>query len=244
MYYGTSNGKSLNETLVETIIEEVQNKFESLSNEIDKLIDDPLYSVGYVLDELYDQLINNLKSKNILDEDLIHSVYENIIEQEKSDFAIDNFNQLSALGFNEYENMPGDEFTNLKNGFISLINELKRNVSYAINLDEPVLNIDLRLRNKIRVKTSKQIYEADYVISTVSLGYMKSNYDKLFNPKLNLLAPQKVNAINRLGFGTVDKLFFVFDEPIFTDGEQGFQIFWQNDMDFLDSKYNLKVIKE
>ena len=53
-----------------------------------------------------------------------------------------------------------------------------------------------------------------------------------------------MEAIERLGFGCVDKLFIVFDKPIFEKKFQGFQIFWRDDLEIeleANQKWNLSV---
>lgn len=54
------------------------------------------------------------------------------------------------------------------------------------------------------------VYECDFVIVTCSLGFLKHNADQLFLPRLPL---SKRNAIEALGFGTVDKIFLKFEKP-------------------------------
>jgi hypothetical protein len=55
-----------------------------------------------------------------------------------------------------------------------------------------------------------EIYRADHVISTVSLGVMKYNHYNLFNPNLSAL---KQLAIRHIGYGTVDKISLEFANP-------------------------------
>jgi len=164
------------------------------------------------------------------DKKLANAVYKSKLDDMRSDYACNSFYDLSARGYAQYTNFEGEEFTNLKNGYIKLIDYLKSKLSKnMIKLSEPVRNVDYS-SNIINVKTSKNVYKAKYVIMTVSLGILKSNYMSLFSPAL---PSAKINAINNLGFGVVNKLFFVFDKPIFYDNTvSGVQFLWANDTSF------------
>ena len=137
---------------------------------------------------------------------------------------------MSARGYAQYKYFDGEEFTNLKNGYIQLINHLKSKLSgLKIKLAEPVNNVNYS-DGIVQVNTSKGVYKANHVVMTVSLGVLKSSYKTLFTPAL---PGEKVNAINKLGFGVVNKLFFVFDKPVFDDGISGVQFLWANDTNFV-----------
>jgi spermine oxidase len=147
-----------------------------------------------------------------------------------SDYACNTFYELSAKGFSQYANFEGEEFTNLKNGYIQLINHLKSKLpNTVIKLGEPVSNVNYT-EDIVQVSTPKSIYQAKYVVMTVSLGILKSKYNTLFTPAL---PDAKISAINRLGFGVVNKLFYVFEKPVFDDPDvSGVQFLWANDTDF------------
>uniref|UniRef100_A0A803KBJ5 Provisional ortholog of polyamine oxidase n=1 Tax=Xenopus tropicalis TaxID=8364 RepID=A0A803KBJ5_XENTR len=69
-----------------------------------------------------------------------------------------------------------------------------------------------------------EAFPADHVIVTVSLGCLKERASSLFDPPL----PQgKMEAVERLGFGTVAKIFLEFSEPFWPDDCAGIQLVWQ-----------------
>jgi spermine oxidase len=139
----------------------------------------------------------------------------------------------------------------LKNGYFKLIDLLKANISQSsIKLKTIVTSINSsNSKGQIIVDTLNSIsntkiqYKADIVLVTVSLGVLKQNYKKLFTPSL---PSQKANAIEKLGFGTMNKVFVVFNNTVFKKGEQGFQLFWRNDKSISlpnsDKKWNLTVL--
>lgn len=80
----------------------------------------------------------------------------------------------------------------------------------------------------ITVKTfGKTQILADAVIVTCSLGYLKENHQKMFQP---LLPSHLSIAIENLGFGTINKIFLDFDEPWWQKDVNGFQLVWRRDI--------------
>ena len=83
-------------------------------------------------------------------------------------------------------------------------------------------------RRKCRVVCSDEAngveLEADCVIVTTSLGFLKENAKDLFNPSLPW---RKMAAINSLSIGTVDKIFLEFDNLDFLpEGVNSLLLFW------------------
>lgn len=59
-------------------------------------------------------------------------------------------------------------------------------------------------------------YPADYVIVTVPLGVLKQQLNDLFCPEL---PAKKVEAIKKLGYGHVNKLYLYFKDPMWTSDD-------------------------
>ena len=169
----------------------------------------------------------------------------------RSDYACDNFYELSAKGYVNYDEFNGEEFNNLKNGYIKLIQYLSSKLpSNDIKMNEKVSNIDwtqaqTNTNGLITVKTSSSNgaltnYQAKRVVTTVSLGVLKSSHKTMFTPSL---PSDKVNVINNLGFGTVNKIFYIFDKPVFSGSQAGLQFLWTNQSFTLNAeqKCNLNV---
>jgi monoamine oxidase len=70
----------------------------------------------------------------------------------------------------------------------------------AANPQSPIL---------VRLNSGETI-EADHVILTVSAGVLKADMDTLLYPPLSPIS-RKRQAIQTIGFGSVDKVFFTFD---------------------------------
>ncbi len=227
---------------MENVLSGIDDIFDNLETTIENQDPSLSVSVGSIMNAEFEKYITDLNPEQDGKEALVRSMYRSKLDEDRSDYACTSFNEVGAVGYLEYADFGGDQYTNLKNGYVKLIEYLTRNLSSSnkIKLNEKVELIDYSASsNKIKVKTNKNItYKANYVISTISLGYLKENYRKLFNPQL---PSDKINAIEALGFGTMDKIFLVFDEAIMQDDDQGFNFFWENDLPSLDTTYNLGV---
>ncbi|KAL3187506.1 hypothetical protein MRX96_025015 [Rhipicephalus microplus] len=57
----------------------------------------------------------------------------------------------------------------------------------------------------------------------MSAGYLKQHLDDMFEPKL---PDKKCQALRGIGFGTINKIFLVFEQPFWDTGAEGFQLVW------------------
>lgn len=71
-------------------------------------------------------------------------------------------------------------------------------------------------------------YYADHVICTIPLGVLKEKAATLFSPPL----PQyKLDSINRLLFGTVDKILLEYDRPFLNPDVSEVMLLWETDVE-------------
>ncbi|XP_044737394.1 spermine oxidase isoform X1 [Chrysoperla carnea] len=71
-------------------------------------------------------------------------------------------------------------------------------------------------------------FQCDHVICTIPLGVLKDKVDTLFTPSL---PTYKVEAIERLLFGTVDKIFLEYDRPFLSANISEVMLLWEPDDD-------------
>lgn len=137
---------------------------------------------------------------------------------------------------NDFQYVGGPEHLLFKSGYGSLTKLLvdsldKRKVRLATPVEAIHWrdSVDSPNDSPIIVKTFEgtQIL-ADTVIVTCSLGYLKENHRKMFQP---LLPSRLTIAIEDLGFGTINKIFLDFGEPWWQKGVKGFQLLWRRDVD-------------
>lgn len=172
---------------------------------------------------------------------LVKSIFNAMQYEERYDNGCLDLNELNVDGYNEYVNFKGDVNTNLKYGYKKLIDYfVSRLPNKSLKSNEVVLNINWpKTSSLVTITTSKGIYQAKQVLVTASLGYLKSNYNTLFNPAL---PANKINSINKIGFGIVDKIFLIYDKPVFANFNQvqGLQILWRDDLKFSLDKTRAK----
>ncbi|XP_055800733.1 probable polyamine oxidase 5 [Solanum dulcamara] len=169
------------------------------------------------------EVLENWSRKSL--EEGVFAMFENIHRHYSS------AGDLGTLDFNgesEYSNFPGDEITIAK-GYSSVIESLASVLPPGlIQLGRKVAKIEWQLENsdgtepvKLHFSDGSVMY-ADHVIVTVSLGVLKQGIredSSLFSPPLPSF---KTEAISRLGFGVVDKVFLqlspTHDENVGYDG--------------------------
>jgi len=205
---------------------------EKIWDYLEDLIEDKMnndISLESLLNNEFEKKIKKFNSKE--DVELIKAVFRAKINEERHNSACDNLNNLSASGWNEYEDFDDEQENRLKYGYIKLINYLASTIpSNLIKLNEQVEKINWKLEDddSIKVTTINNFqeineYHADYVICTIPLGVLKNNHSKLFNP---VLPNPLVGSIERLGFGCVNKIFTVFDKPLNYKYFSFLQILW------------------
>lgn len=67
-------------------------------------------------------------------------------------------------------------------------------------------------------------YYADHVISTIPLGVLKSKHTTLFDPPL---PESKIKAMDKLTFGTVNKIFLQYDKPFLSPEISELILLWE-----------------
>jgi phytoene dehydrogenase-like protein len=109
----------------------------------------------------------------------------------------------------DYDREGEDGDPLLEAGFDSLLSLLAQRLQrgqVAIHLNTRVTSIDWTSSGPVRIAVSPEggYFEADHVIVTASLGVLKRDSACLFRPPL----PEwKLNAMNSMGFGLMNKIF-------------------------------------
>ncbi|XP_053688028.1 spermine oxidase-like [Sabethes cyaneus] len=201
-------------------------------------------SLGDYYTECFQEALQSGKFGHI-DTQTCYQVFDFFRKYHTTYNAVDSLYEVSAPGLLEFTDYQDEYLINWKTrGFktildilmkclpeqkatpipledFTLFNKHVSQIHYAANPDHPVRVTCL----------DGSSYFADHVIITVSLGVLKEIHNTLFSPKLPLL---KVNAIEGLYIGTVDKMVLEFDTPFWPNGWRGFGILWnKEDLDKL-----------
>ncbi|XP_053548173.1 peroxisomal N(1)-acetyl-spermine/spermidine oxidase-like [Bombina bombina] len=151
-----------------------------------------------------------------------------------------------ALGsFGEYKLLPGIDCT-FPGGFESLINSMKSTLPDDIfKLNKAVKNIhwngsfeDSSSRSyPVQVQCEDgDTFVADHVIVTVPLGFLKEQHASFMNPPL---PPRKVQAIQNLGFGTVNKIILEFEEPFWDPTHKYLVLVWEGESPLVEPQRDM-----
>lgn len=147
-----------------------------------------------------------------------------------------SLDDVSAVLLRHYQECEGRSLVELKYSFAGIIDLFLRNIplkwihknhivsliKYSFPERQSSSNENESLGNSIMNETIPRFYPlevkcengntfpADHVILTIPLGCLKENSHKLFEPPLS---SRKLEAINCLGFGTVNKIYLEFESP-------------------------------
>ncbi|XP_051157744.1 spermine oxidase-like [Leptopilina boulardi] len=136
--------------------------------------------------------------------------------------SADNWNDVSTLGFREFETSPGDLLINWRErGYSTILDIIMKRYPNPEEelpiMSNTLLNAEVSLidysnpNGKVMIKTSnEEKYFADYVIVTFSVGVLKEIHKSLFKPAL---PEEKQKAIEGMDYGNVAKILLSFNEP-------------------------------
>ncbi|MDG4666310.1 FAD-dependent oxidoreductase [Mycobacterium sp. 236(2023)] len=125
-----------------------------------------------------------------------------------SEYAADP-DELSLRWFGSEGEFGGGDLI-LPGGYKQLIDHLARDLTMTLGAEVTRIAYD---DSGVTVETAQEVFDADRVIVTVPLGVLKAD-TIVFDPPL---PDDKRQAIQRLGFGLLDKVVLKFDEPFWTE---------------------------
>lgn len=81
--------------------------------------------------------------------------------------------------------------------------------------------------------------DVDVVLVTSSLGFLKHNFQSLFQPSL---PDDKLRSMQKLGFGVVNKVQLQYNQPFWESDWKGIRLLWDCDsVDQLEGDWSIKV---
>lgn len=192
-------------------------------------------SVGKYLSASIDLWIDMLKDVTAEDKQLRKAIFETLINRETCISGCHSMDEVSLKDFGSYTELPGGN-TTIPKGFNQVLNCLLAEISERAAsksklgdksnlMDGKQLTI-LKSHRVCQIKwkgvssAHKRVqvicengstFECDHVVVTLPLGVLKKEADRLFEPNL---PTYKLEAINSLGFGVVDKIFLEYSLPL------------------------------
>ncbi|XP_078263386.1 peroxisomal N(1)-acetyl-spermine/spermidine oxidase-like [Rhinoraja longicauda] len=159
--------------------------------------------------------------------------------------AADSLSEVSVHEYEEYNNIEGHD-RNSQGLFPDLLQKLLEVIPREkLLLKKPVQQI---LWNGSFESEDRSLYPvkvvcedgghilADHVILTISLGCLKANGQSLFQPRL---PEQKLNAIQSMGFGTMNKIYLEFEAPFWDENTDVIGLVWEEETPLSRQEPNL-----
>ncbi|XP_011482802.1 peroxisomal N(1)-acetyl-spermine/spermidine oxidase isoform X1 [Oryzias latipes] len=144
-----------------------------------------------------------------------------------------SMDEVGLGAFGQYKTLPGLDCT-FPGGFEGLIQKLMSELpDDVVTYNRPVRRVHWNNaecgENPVTVECHDgEKMLADHVIVSVPLGYLKKECSSLFQPPLPL---HKLHSIQRLGFGTNNKVFVEFDEPWWDADCEVIYLLWEDEQD-------------
>jgi len=122
---------------------------------------------------------------------------------------------MSLLEF-KIDDFDGEQVF-LQDGYTPIVNEIAKELlqRQLVHNNVEVTCIDWAASPMTITTSTGATYTANDIVCTIPLGVLKEKGHGLFSPR----RPRaKSDAIDSLGFGTLDKVFLIFDRPWWTEG--------------------------
>lgn len=189
------------------------------------------YDIDSVGEYMKSEISEKMEGYSDNERKLREMIFNQHMRQESVVSGCHDLEDVSLSEFGCYEELPGIHYT-IPPGFQSVLDILVEKLpadSILLNHTVKSIQYDGPYEDDtavcIECENGHKFY-ANHVISTVSLGVLKTACNRLFEPSL----PQdKIEAISRLGFGIVDKLILYFDEPIVASDVFRVELLWDDE---------------
>ena len=151
---------------------------------------------------------------------------------------------LSLRNFSKFVELRGSQIMEPKRGYQSIIDKIieKNGEKFFARLKlKHELNRILSCQKsencehclycqdetKLVLLFSECVAICDQIILTMSLGFLKENIKKIFSPS-SLVPEEKIHSVDRLGFGTVNKIILEYEERFWPENLEGINLVWSN----------------
>jgi len=121
-----------------------------------------------------------------------------------------NLKNLSLKHFDENQSFAGDDIL-----FPGGLSEITSILARDLNIKPLHVVTKIEYDKKIKVYTSKGEFTSDFAIVTIPIGVLKKNKIQ-FSPDL---PSNKLNSIQNLGMGTINKIFLKFPKRFWNSGQ-------------------------
>ncbi|XP_076141647.1 peroxisomal N(1)-acetyl-spermine/spermidine oxidase [Alosa pseudoharengus] len=209
---------------------------------------EPVASVGgYVRAELPRLAEEEWRGEEAGTRDLRMALATTLLKVECCVSGTHSMDEVGLGAFGLYQTLPGLDCT-FPRGFDGLIDCLMSELPKGVvSYNTPVRCIhwsdgsgasDTHSdTHPVRVECANgEVFPADHVIVTVPLGYLKKHHGTLLRPPLPL---HKLHSVQKMGFGTNNKIFLEFQEPFWEPQTEAIYLLWEDEMHLADTVPNV-----
>ncbi|CAM4922171.1 unnamed protein product [Rotaria socialis] len=156
--------------------------------------------------EYYANIFANMRNFTVQERYAFYSILHTLIEGNEA-------TELDKIGAKNYMDITGlhygEEHVFHETGFKAIIDYLTKDVkSGDIRLEQVVTRISYNQELAEVLTANGHVYQADFILLTVPLGVLKARKIEFSPP----LPEWKLNAIDRLGYGILDKAILLWDK--------------------------------
>lgn len=199
---------------------------------------EPLWaSVGhFIRSEARRRAAESWKDKDETTRRLLLCAISATLKGECCSSATHTMDDIDLVGFCMYKSLSGLDCT-LPGGYGGLIKSLMSELPPdLVTYNRPVRcvhwNSAESTADTVTVECDDgETIEADHVILTVPLGYLKKHHSTLLHPPL---PSHKLSSIQKLGFGTCNKIYVEFESPWWDADCDIIYLVWEDEEDVVD----------
>ncbi|XP_069000868.1 peroxisomal N(1)-acetyl-spermine/spermidine oxidase [Embiotoca jacksoni] len=191
---------------------------------------EPWASVGeFIRSEVQQRAAEKWKDVDASTRSLRLCAISNMLKVECCVTGTHSMDEVGLGAFGLYKTLPGLDCT-FPRGYEGLIKNIMSELPRGlVTYNQPVRCVHWSNTEKrenpvvVECEDGARI-DADHVIVTVPLGYLKKHLSTMFHPPLPL---HKLHSVQRLGFGTNNKIFVEFDVPWWDADCEVIHLLWE-----------------
>ena len=245
----TQEGKEVDAKLADEILNQTEDLFKKAKEYSFEIQRDETNKENNrsVAEYVYDKFCENLRANNDMSNDMIRMSEGFLIWRCRLENLLASTStllDLSIKNFCAYQELNGSQAVETKYGYKSILNKIidsqrekfekrlclkhmfkkvlicdskSKNCAHCQYTSEPNLAVVL-----LNDPSNKElIVLCENIVLTISLGCLKANLNTIIEPN-SLVSDKKRTSIERVGYGTVNKIFLFYDKK-----------FWPNDVNIL-----------
>ncbi|XP_042901197.1 uncharacterized protein [Parasteatoda tepidariorum] len=239
----TSSGNIVDSLLVD----EVKTVLDDVKSMLEKADSYEKISVLSAFSDAFDSYLTTINDQSRIP--LLKGLYDWYIRFELIDNACESLETIASQSYADWDDCDPDVYHIMtEKGFSSIIDALATFMPKSnLILNKPVKTLTWQPDFKQKKFSDEkpvliecddgETFSADCVIVTASLGFLKENCHSFFNPSLPY---NKCDALNRFGFGVINKFYLVYEKAFWHPDDLGIQLVWDENL----NEENQKLLNE